>query len=89
MSESENITEQKYLELAEDFKIKYEEMSNKIIYKDYQLLQLKKELISCYGYVRILDNLYAQQDDHEPTIHMMIEVLREFLSQFTEDLIVG
>jgi translation initiation factor 2B subunit (eIF-2B alpha/beta/delta family) len=87
MSESENITEQKYLELAEDFKIKYEEMEEKIKHKDEQLLEIKKELISCYGYVRILDNLYSQQDDHEPTIHIMLEVLREFLSQFTEDLI--
>ena len=87
MSESENITEQKYLELAEDFKRQYEEMEKKIKDKDEQLLEIKKELISCYGYVRILDNLYSQQDDHEPTIYIMLEVLREFLSQFTEDLI--
>ena len=87
MSEPDNRTEQEYLELARDFKIKYDEMTTKINNKDNQLLQIKKEMISCYGYVRILDNLYAQQDEHEPTIHIMLEVLREFLSQFTEDLI--
>ena len=82
-----NITEQDYLELAEDAKNKFENLEKKINKKNQELIDIKKELISCYGYVRILDNLYTQQCEVEPNIEMMINVLRDFLSQFTEDCI--
>tara|TARA_R110000772_G_scaffold111119_3_gene214878 strand:+ start:708 stop:971 length:264 start_codon:yes stop_codon:yes gene_type:complete len=82
-----NITEQDYLELAEQSKNKYEELNNKILKKNEELQDIKKELISCYGYVRILDNLYNQQAETEPNISIMLDVLRDFLSQFTEDTI--
>jgi nitrate/nitrite-specific signal transduction histidine kinase len=83
-----NITEQDYLELAKEAKEKYEELEDKINKKNEELNDIKRELISCYGYVRILDNLYTQQTtDIEPNIEIMLGVLREFLSQFTEDCI--
>ena len=79
-----NITEQDYLELAEDAKKKYEDFERKLIKKDEELMDIKKELISCYGYVRILDNLYTQQGEVEPHIEIMLSVLHDFLSQFTD-----
>lgn len=82
-----NITEQSYLELAEDAKNKYEEFEKIINKQKEELMDIKKELISCYGYVRILDNLYTQQGEIEPHIGVMLSVLRDFLSQFTEDCI--
>jgi len=82
-------TEEQYLELASDAQTRFNLLELKIQNKDDELLQLKKELISCYGYIRILDNVYSNQDDVEPTICMMLEVLREFLSQFTEDNILN
>ena len=81
-------TEGEYLELANDAQQRFNQQALEIKQKDEELLQLKKELISCYGYVRILDNLYINQGDGEPTIGMMLEVLREFLGQFTLDNIL-
>ena len=80
-------TENEYLELANDAQKKFNELDLKLKHKENELKEIKKELISCYGYVRILDNLYQNQDDIEPNISIMIEVLREFLSQFTEEQI--
>tara|TARA_R110002012_G_scaffold237919_1_gene411667 strand:- start:4429 stop:4683 length:255 start_codon:yes stop_codon:yes gene_type:complete len=77
-------TEGDYLELANDAQIRFNEQLAIIVKKDQELRQIKKELISCYGYVRILDNIYLQQEEQEPTITIMLEVLREFLSQFAE-----
>ena len=82
-------TEGQYLELANDAQERFNQQEIKIKYKDEELLQLKKELISAYGYIRILDNVYQNQGEQEPTITMMLEVLREFLSQFTEDNIIN
>lgn len=88
-TENNNRTEQEYLELATQSQLKFNELESKIINKDNELMDIKKELISCYGYVRILDNIYNQQHEQEPTISIMLEVLREFLSQFTEDNILN
>jgi translation initiation factor 2B subunit (eIF-2B alpha/beta/delta family) len=82
-----NTTEQDYLELARDAQTRFTELDRKLKTRDDEIKEIKKELISCYGYVRILDNLYQSQDDQEPNIALMIEVLREFLSQFTEEQI--
>jgi translation initiation factor 2B subunit (eIF-2B alpha/beta/delta family) len=83
-----NTTEQAYLELANDAQERYNELDQKLKAKKDQLLELKKELISCYGYVRILDNIYNNQDEIDPNCQLMLEVLREFLSQFAEDNII-
>ena len=88
-NENNNRTEQEYLELATQSQLKFNELESKINNKNSELLEIKKELISCYGYVRILDNIYTQSHEQDPTISIMIEVLREFLSQFTEDNILN
>tara|TARA_Y100001972_G_C7522444_1_gene263509 strand:+ start:94 stop:351 length:258 start_codon:yes stop_codon:yes gene_type:complete len=83
--------ENDYLELANDAQKKYNELNERNQKNLEELKQLKKELITCYGYVRILDNVYNSQNNEElePQIQLMIEVLREFLSQFTEDNILN
>ncbi len=80
-------TENEYLELANDAQQRFNELDRKMKSKENGIKEIKKELISCYGYVRILDNLYQNQDETDPNIGLMIEVLREFLSQFTEEQI--
>tara|TARA_R110002153_G_scaffold193128_5_gene346499 strand:+ start:1396 stop:1653 length:258 start_codon:yes stop_codon:yes gene_type:complete len=82
-------TEGQYLELANDAQERFNAMSLRIKHKDEELMQIKKELISAYGYIRILDHVYQNQEEQEPTITIMLEVLREFLSQFTEDNILN
>jgi len=86
---TDNRTEQEYLELAATSQIKFNELDHKLKMKERELIEIKKELISCYGYVRILDNIYSNQEEHEPTICVMLEVLREFLCQFTENNILN
>ena len=53
-----------------------------------ELLELRKELISAYGIVRLIDMMY--QDAGEPIneISILIETLREYLSQFVEAKII-
>lgn len=56
-----------------------------------ELIQLKKELISCYGIVRILDNLHENHplDENSVEVKIVIETLRDYLSQFVEENILG
>ena len=51
-------------------------------------MELRKELISAYGIVRLIDMMY--QDAGEPIneISILIETLREYLSQFVESKII-
>ena len=53
-----------------------------------ELMELRKELISAYGIVRLIDMMY--QDAGEPIneISILIETLREYLSQFVESKII-
>ena len=53
-----------------------------------ELMELRKELISAYGIVRLIDMMY--QDAGEPIneISILIETLREYLSQFVEAKII-
>ena len=59
-------------------------------YKE-EVIQLKKELISCYGVVRLLDNLNENHPLGETPVEVkiVIETLREYLSQYVEDNILG
>ena len=52
--------------------------------------ELKKEMISTYGVVRLLDMIYSDQVE-EPIaeVSILIETLREFLGQFVEENIIG
>ena len=86
--EVENITEQQYLELARDSQQRFNDMEKKMKGKDEDLVQLKKELVSCYGFIRIIDNLYQEHDEQEPSIVNLLEVIREHLSSVVEDLIL-
>lgn len=87
MSETDkksNITEQAYLELAAAAKEKYDELDKRADkYRD-NIVVLQKELISCYGYVRIMHSVYVDNQE-DPQIEIMMEVLRGFLSQFIQD----
>lgn len=85
----ENITEKAYLDLANESKEKFDEMNLEKIKLQEEITQLKKELITTYGMVRIIDNLYGEQDEdyREPTIETLIDCLRSYLSDFFDDSI--
>tara|TARA_R110002167_G_scaffold104110_2_gene268619 strand:- start:3895 stop:4173 length:279 start_codon:yes stop_codon:yes gene_type:complete len=52
-------------------------------------LEIKKELISCFGVIRLIDIMY--KDSGEPIIEIgiLIESLREYLEQYTETKIIS
>jgi len=51
-------------------------------------MDIKKELISCYGVVRMIDMMYSDTDEPVLEIGVLIESLREYLSQYTENKII-
>ena len=53
-----------------------------------ELTDLKKELISAYGIVRLIDMMYSDADEPINEISILIETLREYLSQFVENKII-
>ncbi len=53
-----------------------------------ELSELKKELISAYGIVRLIDMMYSDADEPLNEISILIETLREYLSQFVENKII-
>jgi len=61
--------------------------------KEYEKLkeenvEIKKELISCFGVVRMIDMMYADTEEPLLEIGILIESLREYLSQYTERNII-
>ena len=51
-------------------------------------MDIKKELISCYGVVRMIDMMYSDTNEPVMEIGILIESLREYLSQYTENKII-
>ena len=73
--------EGEYLELCNDLKTKYDEITDKLDKIELQELQLKKDFISCYGVVRVLDNLISNSHiPYDNEVVTIVEVLRGLLS---------
>lgn len=87
-----DITEQKYLEVCEDFK-------NMIAQKDKEMFLLKnnikvlgKIVAEAYGVVKIIDNTLHNLESNLESVIMikkLIEVLRTDLSDTVEEMLVG
>ena len=87
-SDMSNITEQQYLELARDSQNRFNELDRKLKSKENEMLDLKKEILSTYGMIRIIDNLYQNIDEVDLNIQTLIETLRQQLSDYVEDNIL-
>ena len=73
--------EGEYLELCNDLKTKYDEITDKLDRIELQELELKKDFISCYGVVRMLDNLISNSHiPYDNEVVTIVEVLRGLLS---------
>ncbi len=88
---NENMSEGMYIDAMNQLKEMNEarELENKK--HKSELLDLKKELISAYGIVRVLDQILENQvmaDEPVIEVKILIETLREYLSQFVEDNIL-
>tara|TARA_R110001592_G_scaffold121477_1_gene327111 strand:+ start:417 stop:749 length:333 start_codon:yes stop_codon:yes gene_type:complete len=87
-SENENMGEGMYLDAMNQLKEindKREKESNK---QKEELMELRKELLSAYGIVRLIDMMYHDAQEPISEISVLIETLREYLSQFVEAKII-
>jgi len=88
MTETIEMNEGMYLDAMNQLKdinekrdIEYEKLKE-------ENMDIKKELISCYGVVRMIDMMYSDTDEPVLEIGVLIESLREYLSQYTENKII-
>ena len=85
---NEEMNDGMYLDAMNQLKEINDKREKETIKQREELLELRKELISAYGIVRLIDMMY--QDAGEPIneISILIETLREYLSQFVEAKII-
>tara|TARA_R110002167_G_scaffold337637_3_gene545122 strand:- start:15 stop:290 length:276 start_codon:yes stop_codon:yes gene_type:complete len=75
------LLEGEYLEMANQLKEKYDEITNKLERIELMSLEIKKDFISCYGVVRLLDHLVSNSlVGYDNEIITMIEILRGSMS---------
>ena len=73
--------EGEYLELCNDLKTKYDEITDKLDRIELLELDMKKDLITAYGVVRMLDNLISNSHiPYDNEVVTIVEVLRGLLS---------
>ena len=77
--------EQEYLELCEQLKNTYEEKEQELNKLKQQNQELKKSLISCYGFIRVMDYI-VDEDDVSLELRTLIDVFRGYLSDMYDDL---
>ena len=82
--------EQEYLEMVNQLKDKYDEITDKLDRIELQELDMKKDFISCYGVVRMLDNLISNSHiGYDNEVVTIVEVLRGLLSNYMDRHIFG
>tara|TARA_Y100001972_G_C7603019_1_gene302187 strand:+ start:848 stop:1102 length:255 start_codon:yes stop_codon:yes gene_type:complete len=77
-----DMSSQNYLEAMDQLNEKFKEVEYLKKKMEEQNTQLKKELITCYGCIRIIDNLIEEDNDIDLNIKMMCDILRQHLSGF-------
>ena len=82
--------EGEYLELCNDLKNKYDEITDKLDRIELQELDMKKDLITAYGVVRMLDNLISNSHiGYDNEVVVIVEVLRGLMSNSMDRHIFG
>ena len=77
--------EQEYLEMVNQLKDKYDEITDKLDRIELQDLDMKKDLITAYGVVRMLDNLISNSHiGYDNEVVTIVEVLRGLLSNYMD-----
>ena len=76
----DDMTEQQYLEMANHLKQTYDKMEEKLLRSEIKIMDLKKELMTAYGLVRIIDNILDNLYEVPHEVVVLIECLRGNLS---------
>lgn len=79
------MNEGEYLEMANQLKESFDEKDKEMIKIKKENELLKKNLLSVYGYVRILDYISTASDEIDFELRGMIDILRGFLSDLYDD----
>ena len=76
--------EQQYLELCDQLRTTYDEKEIEIEQLKNKNEELKKSLISCYGFIRVMDFI-VDEDDVSLELRTLIDVFRGYLSDMYDD----
>ena len=75
------LLEGQYLELCNDLKDKYDTITNKLKRIEAMEIDMKKDMASAYGVVRLLDHLISNShNSYDNEVMVLIECLRGLLS---------
>lgn len=78
-----------YLEAMNQLQQKYNDNNMEIITVNKKILLYKKELITTYGMMRIIDNILEEEDlMYQHPVKIMVEILRANLSELTESMMI-
>jgi len=88
MEETIEMNEGMYLDAMNQLKEMNEKRDKAFKKLEEENMDIKKELISCYGVVRMIDMMYNDVPEPVGEISLLIESLREYLSQYTEHNII-
>jgi chromosome condensin MukBEF ATPase and DNA-binding subunit MukB len=84
MSNIEN--EQMYLDMVGQLKDKFDEVEQKLDTIEKRDKQLRKDFITAYGTIRLLDHLISNSPvGFDDEVVIMVEVLRGFLSDCVDN----
>ena len=87
-TENENMGDGMYLDAMNQLKEMNDKREKESIKKNEELMELRKELLSAYGIVRLIDMMYHDAGEPITEISLLIETLTEYLSQFVESKII-
>jgi len=82
--------EGEYLEMADQLKKKYDEITDKMEKIELLAIDLKKDFMTAYGVVRLLDHLISSSPvPYDTEIVNLVECLRGLLSDCVEKHILS
>jgi hypothetical protein len=84
LPEGSEINEQEYIEMSNHFKKLYDNLSDKNFEKDIKIMEIKKELITVYGFIRVIDNILERIYEVPHEIIVLVECLRGHLSDIID-----
>ncbi len=81
------LNDQALIEMADQLKKTYDEITFKLEKLQLENIELKKHLVSAYGFCRVLDMISTDSYDIQPEILILIETLRAYLSTIMDNTI--
>ena len=78
------INEQEYIEMSNHFKKLYDDLIEKNFKQEIKIMDLKKDLITVYGFIRVIDNILDSLYEVPHEIVVLVECLRGHLSDIID-----